>query len=96
MAETVRIDPRAHAALAKIAKAKRISLTEALARAVESYRREVMVRAAAADYAELRADPKAWAAELAERAAWETTSADGLPDEDAGPAPKKKSRKRKR
>lgn len=32
-------------------------------------------------FAELRADPKAWAEEQAERAVWETTSADGLADE---------------
>ena len=29
-------------------------------------------------YAELRKDEKAWQAELAERALWETTAADGL------------------
>jgi hypothetical protein len=81
MAETVRIDPASHAALTEIARAKHIPLTEALSRAVESYRREMLIQAMDADYAALREDPAAWAEEQAERAAWETTSADGLADE---------------
>jgi hypothetical protein len=81
MAETVRIDPSSHATLAEIARAKHIPLSEALARAVESYRRELMIQAMDADYGALRDDPKAWAEEQADRAAWETTSADGLDDE---------------
>ncbi len=62
-------------------RAKHIPLTEALARAVELYRHEVFLEAMSAGYAALRADPKAWAEEQAERAAWETTSADGLQNE---------------
>ncbi len=81
MAEAVRIDAASHAALAEIARAKHIPLTEALARAVESYRREMLIQAMDADYASLREDPAAWAEEHAERRAWETTSADGLTDE---------------
>lgn len=34
-----------------------------------------------AGYAALRADPEAWAEELAERALWESTSMDGLADD---------------
>jgi hypothetical protein len=81
MAETIRIDPASHAALSEIARAKRIALSEALARAVESYRRELMLQAMAADYADLRSNPEAWANERAERAAWDKTIADGLEDE---------------
>lgn len=81
MAETVRIDPASHAALSEIARAKHIPLSEALARAVEAYRREWMIQAMDADYAALRAEPNAWAEEQSERASWETTSADGLQDE---------------
>jgi len=81
MAETVRIDPASHAALAEIARAKHLPLTEALALAVESYRREMLILAMDADYAALREAPAAWAEEQAERAAWDTTSADGLADE---------------
>jgi len=80
MAETVRIDPAAHAALTEIAKAKHIPMTEALTRAVELYRREVFFEELNAGFAALQADESAWAEELAERAPWETTSADGLHD----------------
>ena len=78
MAETVRIDPAAHAALAEIARAKHIPLTEALSRAVELYRREVFLEGVASDFAALRSDRRAWRGELVEREAWDTTSADGL------------------
>jgi hypothetical protein len=81
VAETIRIDPKSHAALADIARAKHIPLSEALARAVEAYRRELLIQAMDADYAALRADSRAWAQEQTERAAWETTNADGLQDE---------------
>lgn len=81
MAQTVRIDLTAHAALTEIARAKHLTLTEALARAVEAYRREMMIEAMDVDYAALRADPDAWAEEQADRAAWDTTNADGLADE---------------
>ena len=47
----------------------------------EEYRRQLLTEAAQA-YAELRQDPEAWAAELAERRALEGTLMDGLdPDE---------------
>jgi hypothetical protein len=78
MAETVRIDPAAHLALAEIARAKHLSLTEALSRAVELYRREVFLEGVASDFAALRADADTWADEQAERSAWDATNADGL------------------
>ena len=81
MAATVRIDPTTHAALVKIAKAKRLTLMEALARAVEAYRREAFLQAVDEGFAAMRDDPTAWAEERAERAAWDSTSADGLDDE---------------
>jgi hypothetical protein len=81
MAETVRIDAASHAALAEIAKAKHIPLTEALARAVEKYRREVFLEGLAGDFVALRADERAWNEERDERAVWETTNRDGLADE---------------
>jgi hypothetical protein len=81
LAETVRIDPASHAALAEIARAKHIPLTEALSRAVETYRREVFLDGLAGDFAALRSDDAAWAGERAERATWEITNADGLENE---------------
>jgi hypothetical protein len=81
MSETVRIDPASHAALTEIARAKHLSITEALARAVEAYRREVFLEAIASGFAALRDDPKAWAEEQSEREVWERTTADGLENE---------------
>jgi hypothetical protein len=78
MAETIRIDPVAHATLAEIARAQHLSLTETLSRAVEEYRRKVFLDSLNADFAALRVDPKAWAEELAERTAWSSTDTDGL------------------
>jgi hypothetical protein len=81
MADTVRIEPAAHSALTEIARAKRLSLTEALSRAIETYRRQVFLEGVAEDFAALRQDAKAWREERAEREAWDTTSKDGLADE---------------
>lgn len=78
MAVTVRIEPSAHRALTEIARAKRLSLTETLSRAVEMYRREVFLEGLAADFAAFREDESAWAQEEADRAAWDATLADGL------------------
>jgi len=50
-------------------------------RALEGYRREKFLRAANADFAALKCDPKAWKEELRDRDVWEQTSADGLAKE---------------
>jgi predicted transcriptional regulator len=80
MAETVRIEPSAHAALSEIAKAMHIPLTEALSRAIEHFRREAFLTGLAADFAALK--PVERAEERAERDAWASTDADGLRDEE--------------
>jgi hypothetical protein len=49
-----------------------------LGKAIEQYRRRIFLEAANASYAALRADPQAWAEELAERRALEGTLMDGL------------------
>jgi hypothetical protein len=79
MAETVRIDSVAYATLSEIASKKHVSMTEALSRAVEAYRRALFFEAMAAGYASLTEEQRA--EETAERDIWDTTSADGLPDE---------------
>jgi hypothetical protein len=53
-----------------------------LDKAVEHYRRKLFLEAANASYAALRADPAAWAEELAERRALEGTLMDGLDPEE--------------
>ena len=87
MAATVRIEPSAHEALAAIARAKQLSLTEALSRAIEVYRREVFVADLALDFAALREEPGAWAEEVAQRAEWDGTAGDGLQPEGGKPRP---------
>jgi len=79
MAATVRIESSAHEALSAIARAKHLSLTEAPSLAIEAYRREVFVSDLAVDFAAQKDDASGWAEELAERAAWDGTVADGLP-----------------
>lgn len=79
MAETVRIDAEAHAALTEIAKEWHMSLTGALSRAIETCRRELFLKGLVDDFAALRVEERD--EEQAEREAWDTTSADGLADE---------------
>jgi hypothetical protein len=81
MSATVRIEATAHAALSAIARAKHVSLSEALSFAVEALRRQVFLESLNAGYAELREDSDAWAAEEAERAIWDRAIADGLEHE---------------
>jgi predicted transcriptional regulator len=54
------------------------SVAEVLERAVEEYHARQFWEAVNRGYAELRADPEAWAAEEAERRAWDGTLMDGL------------------
>jgi hypothetical protein len=55
---------------------------EILDKALDAYRRKVFFEQVNAGYAELRADPEAWAALEAERKLWDATLMDGLdPDE---------------
>ena len=100
MAATVRIDPASHAALAEIAHAKSIPLTEALAHAVEAYRRAVFLEEYAAAVAAFRvSDPQGFAEDQAEAALWDSTNMDGLrgeppyPGTVAGAPAVKRSRK---
>ena len=91
MAVTIRIDPGAHRALAEIARASRVSLTEALSRAVEAYRRDVFIAGLASDFRSLRADPVGWADEMKERVLWSTASSDGLTGELPHPDARKRA-----
>jgi len=81
MAQTVRIEHAAYVALTEIAEAKHLSLTAALSRAVEEYRRATFLEALKNDFAALKADSTAWTDEQAEANAWDATSADGLSEE---------------
>ena len=52
--------------------------TEAVARAVDSFRRSIILADTDIAYAEIRKDPNAWVDVEEERAAWDRTLADGL------------------
>jgi hypothetical protein len=75
---TVRITEETREALRQMAREANAPMQEVLARAVEAYRRQCFLERANDAYAELRADPVAWQEELAERALWDATLADGL------------------
>ena len=49
-----------------------------LEKAIERYRREKFLEDVNASYAALKAHPRKWRAEIAERALWENTLGDGL------------------
>lgn len=78
---TVRIQDKTHATLGEIAAQTGQTMQEVLAKAVEVYRRQLMLEQTNAAYAALRADPNAWAEEQAERAAWDATLADDALEE---------------
>jgi predicted transcriptional regulator len=79
---TVRVSQRTHAKLRQLAQGVGRPISTVLEEAVERYRREVFLHGANDDYARLRADPGAWADELAERRVVEGALKDGLEPEE--------------
>jgi predicted transcriptional regulator len=77
---TVRVTKHTHELLRELAAASGEPLQNVLEGAVEHCRRERLFAELDAAYARLRADPVAWQEELAERAEWDATIADGLDD----------------
>lgn len=96
MSATVRIDPGAHATLRRIAKAKDVSLQEALHLAVDAYSRQLFLEGVASDYAALRENASRWNAELAERDAWDAALLDGLTEGKNERAPRRRLARRSR
>ena len=74
----VRISPRAHRLLQKLAKEADQSMQAILDKAIESYRREEFLRAANREYAALRRNAKGRNESLRERELWDQTLGDGL------------------
>lgn len=75
---TVRISSEAREALRKLSAQTGRKLQDLVDEAVERYRRDIFLEEANAAFLALRSDKTAWAEEERERAAWETTLADGL------------------
>ena len=75
---TVRVKAHVHATLQALAKEMNEPIQDVLEEAVERFRRQRMVELHNEAYAALKSDPDAWRAEVAERAEWDATLADGL------------------
>jgi hypothetical protein len=74
---TVKIDAATYARLKATAAETGKPMIEVLAKAIDVYARQCFLEGLSADFAALRADPKKWKEELAERAVWEATLPDG-------------------
>lgn len=80
--QTIHLSEASHRALTALAEQTGQTMAEVLDKALDDYRRKVFFEQLRADYVALKADPEAWAEELAERKLWEATLMDGLdPDE---------------
>jgi predicted transcriptional regulator len=81
MSQLVRVDDGTHERLHRLAQQAGDSMGAVLAKALEAYEAQAFWRDVTEAYAALRADPQAWAEELAERAEWDGTLGDGLSDD---------------
>ena len=77
-APTVRISEASHQLLKQLAEQTGQTMTDVLDKALDAYRRKLFFEQLNAGYAELRADPQAWAEHVAERKRWGATLMDGL------------------
>ncbi len=73
----IRIRPAVYQKLREISAKTNSSMQDTLELAVDEYRRKVFFEEVNAAFARLKADPTAWEEEIAERAEWDVTLADG-------------------
>lgn len=78
---TVRIRKETRETLRELERETGCRTSELLARAVEQFRRSVILDSTNKAYGALRADPDSWAEVRAERDEWDATLADGLEDD---------------
>ena len=78
---TIRVPARTYDRLKGLAKAEGKPMSVVLDEAVERLEADRFFREMDEAYRALRADPKAWQEELAERAVWDVTLMDGLEEE---------------
>ena len=83
MSTTIRVSEKTRDTVHDLARKGGIPMAEVVERAIEQYRRQCFVEAINTGYAELRADPEAWAAYQEELGAWDATLLDGLERDDA-------------
>jgi hypothetical protein len=77
-APTVPIREASYRLLQELADQTGQTMLDVLDKALDAYRRKLFFEQMNAGYAELRADPQAWAEHLAERKLWDATLMDGL------------------
>jgi hypothetical protein len=77
-APRVPISEASHQLLNELAQKTGQTVMDVLDKALDAYRRKLFLDQLNAGYAELRADPEAWAEHLAERKLWDATLMDGL------------------
>ncbi len=75
---SIPISEASHRILRELAERTGRTVTEVLEQAIDAYRRQLFFEQLNAGYAELRADPEAWAEMEAERKVWDATLTDGL------------------
>ena len=81
-APNVQISEASHQALKQLAAQTGQSMIDVLDKALDAYRRKLFFEKLNAGYAELQADPQAWAEHLAERKQRDATLMDGLDPEE--------------
>lgn len=79
---TVRVDPKLHATLRKLAEAEHRPIGQVIEDAVAKYEKDAFWKGLHDDYARLRANPEAWADYQREVELWDSTANDGLEDEE--------------
>jgi predicted transcriptional regulator len=77
----IRISSRSKTALQELAKRQGKPMQAVLDEAIECYQRDKFLDEVNAAYGRLRADPKAWKEELAERQIWDRALRDGIEKE---------------
>jgi len=83
MASTsVRVDPKLHATLRKLAEAEHRPIGKVIEDAVARYEKDKFWQEMHEGFARLRADPVAWKEYQDEAAIWDSMSNDGLEDEE--------------
>lgn len=78
---TVRISTPTRDILRQLADQAGEPMQVILDKAIEAYRRQHFLEKANEAFQTLRSDPEAWENEQSERAAWDSTLADGLEDD---------------
>jgi hypothetical protein len=75
---SIAISPIAHANLIQLAEMVGEPVQAVLDKAIEEYRRQIFLIQTNQAFADLKNDPELWQEELAERALWDVTLADGV------------------